>query len=347
MSRRSVAAADNTDTTAELPRNQLLVGDARQRLRQLPKASIDCVITSPPYFRLRDYAVPGQLGLEAHVDDWVAGLRAVAADIERVLTPTGSLWLNLGDSYAAHRREGAAPKSLLLGPERLALALVADGWLLRNKLIWHKTNPMPTSVRDRLASSYEVIYLFVRSPQYFFDLDAVRRPHTSRAKPRTVIADRRQWRGPNSGLVTGLDRLHAAGISGHPLGKNPGDVLTLSTSGYRGAHHATFPLALAEFLVRAGCPERRCPGCRAPHRRRVIRGLGSTAVRGRLEPSCACPNQGSEPGLVLDPFFGAGTTALAAERLHRDWLGIELNPDFAALADTRLASARQQAEQAA
>jgi len=326
-----------------LPRNRVIVGDAGDQLAQLPDASVDLVLTSPPYFRLRDYAVSGQLGLEAHIDDWVEQLQAMTRQLYRALVPTGSLWLNLGDTYATHARQGAQPKSLLLGPERLALALLADGWLLRNKLIWQKANPMPSSVRDRLNCSWEVVYVLTKQARYFFDLDTIREPHASRhhgrLKPDFQRPVREAWRGPNGDDASGLDFMKARGIIGHPLGKNPGDVWTLASSNYRGAHHATFPLSLASRIIQAGSPEARCTTCRAPWRREVIRAVGGTAMRGALGPTCGC-GAVSEPTVVLDPFFGAGTTAVAAERLGRDWLGIELNPDFAELAEQRIHDAR-------
>ena len=177
-----------SNTWDPLPRGEVLVGDARAELQQLPDASVDMVLTSPPYFRLRDYAVTGQLGLEPTVDDWVAGLRDVAREVARVLVPTGSFWLNVGDTYSTSERDGAKRKSLLLGPERLALALLEDGWRLRNKIVWQKANYMPTSVTDRLACSWETIYVFTSGDRYFFDLDAIRRPHTSTV-PKTT-----RWR---------------------------------------------------------------------------------------------------------------------------------------------------------
>src|SRR5262249_8954217 len=134
-----------------MARNLVLVGDALAQLKRLPSESVDTVITSPPYFGLRDYGVAGQLGQEETVDDWVAGLRAVCQEIHRVLAPHGSLWLNLGDAYSRHARYGAPVKSLLLGPERLARALVQDGWLLRNKVVWAKSNPLPSPSKDRLT----------------------------------------------------------------------------------------------------------------------------------------------------------------------------------------------------
>lgn len=323
--------------------NRILVGDARETLRRMPENSIDCVVASPPYYKLRNYQVEGQLGLEHDVDAWVERLRGVLSEIERVLVPTGSVWLNLGDRYSTGK-EGAPVKSLLLGPERLALALIADGWIVRNKIVWAKRNPMPSAVRDRLACTWEVVYLLVRRRDYFFDLDGVRVPHSSTPKkPREA----RGWSVPPSWRVgaatnSGLDELTVAGRVGHPLGKNPGDVWSLSTSAYRGAHHAVFPQALVETPIKAGCPQLRCSACRRPWRRMTLRQLGHLAVRGDLAPSCGCSSK-PEPGIVLDPFIGSGTTAIVAERFGRRWLGIELNPRFARLGQERIAAARDRA----
>jgi DNA modification methylase len=326
-----------------VPSNQILVGDAITRLRALPDAHVDSIVTSPPYFRLRNYGHADQLGLEEHVDTWVDGLTSLLREAARVLVPTGTVWLNLGDSYSTHIREGAARKSLLMAPERLALALSEDGWVIRNKIIWAKTNTIPTSVRDRLATKHEVIYLLARSAKYYFDLDALRAPHVSRPpKPRVAKRDskRPDWLGPNSDGDRGLAALHAAGLRGHPLGKNPGDVWALAVSGFRGAHFATFPVSLAQRMVLAGTPEARCEKCHTAYVRPVRR-LGAVATRLALQSMCDCV-AGSEPGLVLDPFMGSGTTAIAAERLGRNWLGIELNPDYVALAEERIQSERNE-----
>lgn len=323
-----------------LPRQSIIVGDALTELRHLPSGSVDMVLTSPPYFRLRDYQVRGQIGLEPAVTDWVREIGQVADELARVLTVSGSLWLNLGDTYATLPTQGAQPKSLLMAPERVALALVERGWRLRNKIVWAKSNPMPTSVRDRLACTYELIYVFTRSAQAFFDLDAIRQPHRSQPPKRhrpQVRRGREDWRGPNSDGIGGLDVMKAIGVVGHPLGKNPGDIWTFATSGYRGNHRATFPLPLATRALLAGCPERRCIVCRQPWRRPVLRALGGTAVRGAIGPTCECA-AAAEPGLVLDPFFGVGSTAIAAEQLGRDWIGIELSPTFAAEANQRIAA---------
>jgi DNA modification methylase len=325
------------------PRNLILVGDASRQLRRLPQAGVDMVLASPPYFRLRDYQVAGQIGLEGSVEEWVTALRGIARQVHRVLTPTGTFWLNVSDTYSTHTRQGAGRKSLLLGPERLALGLAADGWLLRNKIVWQKANPMPTSVRDRLACTWEALYVFTKQPHYLFDLDAVRQPHTSALSKRhrvtAQVRGRESWRGPNAGGSHGLTAIKAAGLVGHPLGKNPGDVWRIASSNFRGEHRATFPVALAERAIQAGCPERRCSACRSPWTRTTIRHRDGSASRSKLAPTCSC-RAPSELGLVLDPFMGAGTTAIAAERLGRDWLGIELNPAFVHLSEARIQSAR-------
>lgn len=328
-----------------LPRNTILLGDVRERLGDLPAGSIDTIITSPPYMQLRNYGVTDQIGLEDHVDAWVNELRLVAAGLARVLKPSGSWWLNLGDSYSRHTHTGAPPKSLLLAPERLAIALVADGWVLRSKVIWAKTNSMPASVADRLACTWEVVYLFVRSPRYHFDLDAIRIPHrspTNRKPARTTIAGYPphtagppSWAGPLAGNNTGLARLKAAGIPGHPAGKNPGDVWTMATSTFRGEHFATFPPQLVERPLLATCPERVCSRCARPWTRPPQR----SAKCNNLTATCEC-NARSRAGVVLDPFFGSGTVGVVAQQHHRDWIGIELNPAFAKLAEQRIAHAR-------
>lgn len=334
-----------------LPRNTILAGDVLERLVELPPASIDCVLTSPPYYQLRDYGVTGQLGLEPTVDDWVASMRRVCRELVRVLKPTGSLWLNLGDSFSRHARYGAAPKGLLLAPERLLIALAADGWIVRNKVIWAKSNPMPTSVADRLTLTYEVVFFLVRSRRYFFDLDAIRDPfHTDRATGNHRSRSSGHGGGPLAAPRGGLDGGHTR----HALGKNPGDVWRIPTKGFRGAHFATFPPALLRRPLLATCPEAVCTNCGAPWRRQVTsRRIGTSQPTSRERfvmqyPSrwrtvhevgdlipCGC-GAPTTPGVVLDPFFGTGTVGLVAREHGRDWLGIELNPDYRELARIRL-----------
>jgi site-specific DNA-methyltransferase (adenine-specific) len=318
--------------------NSVIVGDALTELRRLPAGSADCCVTSPPYFRLRNYQVAGQLGLEGTVDEWVEHVRVICQEVARVLTPTGGLWLNVGDSYSRNVHYGAADKSLLLAPERLLMALLADGWIVRNKVIWAKPNPMPTSVRDRLNTTHEYVYFLTRQPRYFFDLDAIRVPHRSQrsAIQGTAIMPSAppDWSGPLAGSNDGLNRLKADGRVGHPLGKNPGDVWTIATASGQSGHHATFPERLIEIPIRSTCPRRACQKCGTPWRRSAARSLGHLAVAGELRPGCSC-EAGWRPGVVLDPFMGSGTTAAVANRLDRSWIGIELNPGFAAAAKLR------------
>lgn len=324
------------------PRNTVLVGDVRKLLDTLAPHSADCVVTSPPYFALRNYQAAGQIGLEDTVNAWVDELVIVADQLAEVLRPTGTFWLNLGDAYSRHLRYGSAPKSLLLGPERLALTLTKQGWVLRNKIVWAKTNPQPSSVADRFTSTWESVYLFVRSPQYWFDLDAVRVPHRSRPTRKSAPPPPTSpppWAGPLAGTNSGLNRLKAAGRPGHRLGKNPGDVWSHATAGYRGAHFAVFPEALIERPILAGCPERVCTAC-GQGWQRCRSGPGGPGV---LEPQCSCGAPWRR-GLVLDPFLGSGTVGVVAERLGRDWLGIELNPKFATLARERIRSKRGHGE---
>lgn len=323
-------------------RNLILQGDALQRMERLPSASVDMVLTSPPYVGLRNYGVNGQLGATPSVDTWQAELLPVLREAGRVLKPEGTLWLNLGDSYSRDTRHGAPAKSRLLAPERLVIQLAQDGWAVRNVIVWAKPNPIPSSVRDRFTNAWEPLYLLSRSRDYFFDLDGVREAHRSQRRPaqEPIRRERAAWAGPLAGDQSGLARLHNQGLPGHTLGKNPGDVWTIPTSRAVRGFHAAFPEQLALRAIRAGCPERTCGACGQPWRRAtVIRDLGALAVRGELAPTCTCAT-GWQAGLVLDPFMGSGTTAVAADALQRDWLGIELNPDFAAIAEGRISRER-------
>jgi DNA modification methylase len=348
----------------EIPRNTILLGDAVERLRELPASSIDCCVTSPPYYALRDYFVAGQIGLEPSVDDWVRDLVGVMREVARVLKPAGSLWLNLGDSFSKHQKYGAPAKSMLAAPERLLLALMKDGWIVRSKVIWAKPNGLPNSVADRLNVNYEVVYFLVRSPRYFFDLDSIREPHRSAAGRRANSAnDTPAWAGPLAeGSQDGLRRFRPAGQPGHPLGKNPGSWWVVPTKGFRGNHFATFPPELIRRPILATCPEAICTKCGRPWRRRVTVNripIGPKSKQpkprdqmvmrfqdrwhtvrevGELIP-CGCQAP-TVPGVVLDPFMGAGTVGLVAEELHRDWLGIEISPEYRDIAAKRIEKAR-------
>jgi site-specific DNA-methyltransferase (adenine-specific) len=317
-------------------RNVVLQGDALAVLRTLPDASVDCVVTSPPYFQVRSYHGGAQeFGQETHIDEWVEHLRSVAAEIARVLVPWGAFWLTVGDVYASRPSEGAPAKSLLLGPERLAQALLADGWLVRNRLAWTKPNPLPSSAADRLTQSWEFVYFLVRKRRYFFDLDAIREPlANAEARPRPT-PDRRTCHGGRDHGHSGLTRLGREGLRGHPLGKNPGDTWRIAGARVRG-HGASFPPELIRRPILATCPEKVCTHCGKPWQRdrHPVRFVESKPQPRALVP-CGC-GAATRPGLVLDPFMGSGTVALVARQHGRDWLGIELNPEYVQLTRKRL-----------
>jgi site-specific DNA-methyltransferase (adenine-specific) len=323
--------------------NQVLVGDALRRLSEIESRSVDCVITSPPYFGLRDYGVAGQLGQETDVDGWVENIQSVCRELHRVLVPYGSLWLNLGDAYSRHTRYGAPPKSLLLGPERLARLLLQDGWLLRNKVVWAKSNPLPSPSKDRLTNAHEFVYFLVKSPSYYFDLDAIREPLTSIRKPTGGSRTPQSALGVLAGGRDGLVAMQRKGLSGHPLGKNPSDVWRLGSSSFRGAHFATFPPELIKRPLLSTCPQTVCTACKRPWRRSVAPvAFRDDKAQERPFVPCGC-DAPTRPGLVLDPFFGAGTVGLVAESFGRDWLGIELNAGYIGLAQARLQDHRKAA----
>lgn len=331
-----------------VPRNTILLGDALTQLRRLPESCVDVIITSPPYVGLRRYgAGRREIGTETSVEAFVVRLLEVTGELARVLKPSGSLWLNIADSFSRGRSWGAPRKGMLLAPERLLIGLNDQGWLVRSKVVWHKPNPMPNSTRDRFTATHEMVFHLVRQPSYFFDLDAVRIPHRSagrgltrrpaRAKanvgPPKVPAPsqaRRRFAGPlANGDNRGLMRARAEGRAGHPAGKNPGDVWTIATAGFRGPHPAVFPERLVERPLRASCPVRVCAVCGRPWRQAALM---------PLDPSCDCGG-GYRSGLVLDPFMGAGTTGVVAQENGYDWLGIELKATYRTLATERITSA--------
>ena len=255
---------------------QILQGDCRDVLKTLPDCSVHCCVTSPPYFGLRDYGCAGQIGLESTPDAYVAELVAVFREVRRVLRDDGTLWLNLGDSYAGYHgnknaaydaapsnkggyfenqrktlvnHNGIKNKDLIGIPWRVAFALQADGWYLRQDIIWHKPNPMPESVRDRCTKAHEYIFLLSKSPRYYFDHEAIkedaktndsRRPYTS--KGAKDLDGRAEWK-------SGQQR-----DSGDFTKRNRRSVWTVTTKPFKGAHFATFPPDLIEPCIRAGCP---------------------------------------------------------------------------------------------
>lgn len=279
---------------------RLLLGDALETLRTLPEASVDCIITSPPYYGLRDYGIDGQYGLEASPADYVETMRAVFAEARRVLTVDGTCWINIGDSYAwSSVPGGGLPDKNLLGiPWRLAFALQDDGWILRNDIIWHKPNALPSKAADRLSGRHEHVFLLARSPRYHFDLDAIRVPHAEHTL-RYYGADSDAKQRPGNAAMNEQNpttKHRLTSVNAH--GANPGDVWSIATRPNREAHFATFPIDLPIRCIKAGCR----PG-----------------------------------GTVLDPFSGSGTTGEAARNLGRKYLGIDLNPAYHDLAVRRFA----------
>jgi DNA modification methylase len=372
----------------------ILIGDVRERLKELPDQSVNCCVTSPPYWGLRDYGTAtwdggdsncdhqgkpmatkaninrncgtgndvknaeareffkeicgkcgakrtdSQIGLEQTPDQFIAELVSVFREVKRVLRDDGTLWLNIGDSYASFRDGKATPdttrgestgtlvdkgkasnrkastfantsikhKDLVGIPWMLAFALRSDGWYLRQDIIWHKPNPMPESVRDRCTKSHEYIFLLTKSPQYFYDHIAVQ--EDAKTAPGATWKERKAA-GATAGNVivgdgvrNGTQRVvHGKGVTSNLTrqdGKrNKRSVWSVTTRPFKGAHFATFPPALIEPCILAGCPE---------------------------------------GGTVLDPFFGAGTTGLVAQRHNRKWIGCELNPEYAAIAQARIES---------
>lgn len=379
-------------------RNTIACADALDYLRGLPDGCIHTCVESPPYFRLRDYGVDGQIGLEETVDEYIAKLVEVHREVRRVLRDDGTLWLNIGDSYAndakwggksggkrakalhgtdrtrARARSGFAKKQLLMIPFRLALALQADGWIVRSDIVWSKPSPMPESVKDRPSRSHEYIFLLSKKADYFYDIDATRLPHSSSSVDRYR---RGAWHG-NS------DRDHVDGRSDNrarwmadPIakeaaitkGKNISTVWTVNPKRFAEAHYATFPPELISTCIKAGCPEKCCAVCGAPHvrvterefipqsdvsasrvahRGKVAEGKFEGTPRGSLRvrtvgftPSCGC-DAGTAPGVVLDPFMGAATTALTALMLLVDFAGCELSPVYVEMGNRRIAELRDQ-----
>jgi DNA modification methylase len=311
------------------------VGDCLTSLRAMPDQSVQTCVTSPPYFGLRDYGVDGQIGLEATPDAFVARLVEVFREVRRVLRDDGTLWLNLGDSYAAARGGTHQPAETLAGgrggktddgervnrdrhdgynptrnapaiglkhkdligiPWRVAFALQADGWYLRQDIIWHKPNPMPESVTDRCTKAHEYLFLLSKSPRYYFDADAIKEASVdpeSHKGMRQRSADKREG-----------DPFFATKVGNSAAGKtyptrNRRSVWTVTTKPFKGAHFATFPPDLIEPCVLAGCP------------------VG---------------------GVVLDPFGGSGTTAGVALKNGRKAVLCELNPEYAAMMPARIAA---------
>lgn len=332
--------------------DNILCGDARTLLHTLPARSVQCCVTSPPYWGLRDYGVAGQIGLETSPSAYVAALMRVFEEVRRILRDDGTLWLNLGDSYIGYHgnknTSGPAPsdkpgyrenmrettvgadglknKNLAGIPWRVALALQASGWILRSDIIWHKPNPMPESVKDRPTRAHEYLFLLSKRAKYYYDSAAIREPaaafvngqwqgQQSLSFARTVqeperpgknMPNHRPERGVKHRTVReGVDTRgggQGSGTMSFPLdSRNKRSVWTIPTRPFSEAHFATFPPDLIRPCILAGCPA---------------------------------------GGSVLDPFFGSGTVGQVCVEEGRRFIGIEVNPDYVAMAETRIAAAR-------
>lgn len=269
-------------------------------LQGLDAGSVNCCITSPPYFQQRDYGAPGQIGLERSPEAYIAELVRVFREVRRVLRDDGTCWINIGETYCDASKGGVKKKDMFGIPWMLAFALRSDGWYLRSEVIWEKTNCLPESIKDRPTRSHESIFLLTKSMRYYYDGASIREP----IQKTTITRQRRPQTGPKATAVDPrISRMRSqCHLSEEELvarGRNKRTVWRTATSQYRGAHFATYPPQLIEPCVLAGCPE---------------------------------------GGLVLDPFNGSGTTGEVAIKHGRRYIGIELNPEYLALARERLAT---------
>lgn len=332
--------------------NKCINLDAIEGLKQLETGSVNCCVTSPPYYGLRDYGVAGQIGLESTPEEYISRMVGIFREVWRALRDDGTLWINIGDSYyhtqsnnggysekstlsgftnpntkgrianesgktVRLNMQGIRPKDLIGIPWMLAFALRADGWYLRQDIIWAKPNPMPESVRDRCTKSHEYIFLFSKSPHYYFDAESIAEPVTESTKKR-LHQDIEHQEGSSRvpGKTNGTMKAVAPRYGGKKYTENPDtffrtksgnayefherrnkrDVWTVSTRPFKEAHFATFPPELIKPCILAGCPE---------------------------------------GGTVLDPFMGSGTTLVTANELNRNCIGFDINPEYCAMSNER------------
>ncbi len=313
---------------------QIICGDAATVISRLPESAFDMCVTSPPYYGLRDYETPGQIGLGTTPEEYIQALVSVFREVRRVLRPDGTLWVNIGDSYATSSGpqpprntrnsqghtsktvpDGYKRKDLIGVPWMLAFALRADGWYLRQDIIWHKTNGMPESVRDRCVKAHEYIFLLSKSPTYYFDAEAISEPIAESSKRRymeDIQAQQGSSRIPGKTMRAALPRFGGQKYGDDPspaartksgglyiptLRRNKRDVWPMATAHYKGAHFAVFPEALAQTCILAGSR----PG-----------------------------------GRIIDPFMGSGTSGIVAVKNNRTFTGVDINPDYCTLAQDRI-----------
>ena len=360
--------------------NKIIQGDTLKVLKTLPDEIINCCVTSPPYWSLRDYGVEGQLGLEKTFEEYINKLCNIFDEVKRVLRKDGTCWVNLGDSYSGsgngsndyrnqntknYRKgitlyQGQKPgktsisnKSLCLIPQRFAIEMVNRGWILRNTIIWHKPNCMPSSAKDRFTVDFEYLYFFSKSKKYYFEQQLENLGSICTRKRKSAF---RQQNENDEDLIT-------------TNGRNKRTVWKIPTKPFPDAHFAVFPEALIETPIKAGCPKYVCKKC-GKAREKIFETNNPKGISGRagtpmvskgivdtfdgkqiIEPghsstvyssavykgltNCGC-NAGFEPGIVLDPFMGAGTTAKVALKQGKKYLGIELKQEYIDMANKRI-----------
>lgn len=384
-------------------KHKIICGHIIPALETLPDEHVDMLMTSVPYWGLRDYGGDtasdwqdgwhGQLGLEPTPELYIKHLHMVFAEVKRVLKKTGTCWVNIGDTYAGsgcgkndysnnNKRSASNPmlycdkpspqlnidlpdKCMIMIPERFAFMMLDLGYILRNKIIWHKPNPMPSSVKDRFNTTYEMLYFFSKSRKYWFDLDAVREEH----KPESLKRVQGNWNGHREPMSSfqGMDIKKMCS----PSGKNPGDFWSINTQPFPEAHFAVFPEKLCEKPILAGCPAEVCKYCRMARMRiteqgdliaineRGLSGGGTKWDRkkhgdtkadewqgkpGRAYENktigwtdCQCEGEDKyEPGIILDPFAGSGTVGIIAEKLNRNSILIDIKKEYCEMALKRL-----------
>jgi len=308
--------------------DKIIISDSLKALKSMESESVDCCVTSPPYYGLRDYGICGQIGREDSPEEYVYRLSEVFREVMRVLAPTGTFWLNIADTYCGTgskggntdpkyengrtgqavsvtaKVRGCKPKDMIGVPWLLAFSLRADGWYIRNDIIWVKANPMPESAKDRCSRCYEHIFLLAKNKHYYYDFAAAREPIAGATAIRQQSARSRDSKHaggiPGQGKAQNINKPRARGeITAEMVSpfRNRRDVWQINPVPYKGAHFAAFPPLLAETCIRIGCPEN---------------------------------------GIVLDPFMGSGTTGLAAKENGRHYIGIEINAEYARLAEKRI-----------
>ena len=279
--------------------SKVICGDAAEVLKTLPQGSVNMCVTSPPYYGLRDYGEDGQIGLEQTPQEYIGRLTEVFDEVKRVLADDGTLWLNIGDTYTNKPYKNVKQKDLIGIPWMLAFALRERGWYLRSDIIWHKTNALPEAVKDRLAKCYEHIFMLAISPKYYFNYEAIQQPIKAVTEARYTRGRSGKSKYSNVPIGQNIDMNTQAITDEKRKMRRCKDVWEVSTNSYRmDEHFAMFPEKLIEPCILAGS---------------------------------------REGGVVLDPFFGSGTTGAVAKRLNREHIGIDINPRYIEKAEMRIA----------